>query len=190
MVFIFLSLLDQRVTGSQLFLRLQYFGQSLSGGQDLTQDGLVDLAVGAQGHVLLLRWEVTHLPPLPTPSTVLTLSQRHVFTIVYIPRSLPLLKVGISIRFAPSEVAKTVYQCWGRTPTVLEAGEATVCLTVRKGSPDLLGECFPKRGSSITLFEASKAMLRTEQAQEHTSLNPSSIACIRPKIFSSPSSCI
>lgn len=55
MVFIFLSLLDQRVTGSQLFLRLQYFGQSLSGGQDLTQDGLVDLAVGAQGHVLLLR---------------------------------------------------------------------------------------------------------------------------------------
>ncbi|XP_036009093.1 integrin alpha-D isoform X1 [Mus musculus] len=100
---------SQRVTGSQLFLRLQYFGQSLSGGQDLTQDGLVDLAVGAQGHVLLLR-------------------------------SLPLLKVGISIRFAPSEVAKTVYQCWGRTPTVLEAGEATVCLTVRKGSPDLLGD--------------------------------------------------
>ncbi|KAJ1067421.1 hypothetical protein K5549_010539 [Capra hircus] len=33
----------------------QYFGQSLSGGQDLTMDGLVDLAVGAQGHVLLLR---------------------------------------------------------------------------------------------------------------------------------------
>ncbi|XP_021022679.1 integrin alpha-D [Mus caroli] len=100
---------SQRVTGSQLSLRLRYFGQSLSGGQDLTQDGLVDLAVGAQGHVLLLR-------------------------------SLPLLKVGISIRFAPSEVAKTVYQCWGRTPTVLEAGEATVCLTVRKGSPDLLGD--------------------------------------------------
>lgn len=53
--FFFFSLLDQRVTGSQLSPRLQYFGQSLSGGQDLTQDGLVDLAVGAQGHVLLLR---------------------------------------------------------------------------------------------------------------------------------------
>ncbi|XP_006148170.1 LOW QUALITY PROTEIN: integrin alpha-X [Tupaia chinensis] len=47
--------LCQRVAGSQLSPRLQYFGQSLSGGQDLTEDGLVDLAVGAQGHALLLR---------------------------------------------------------------------------------------------------------------------------------------
>uniref|UniRef100_A0A4X1TC30 Integrin subunit alpha D n=1 Tax=Sus scrofa TaxID=9823 RepID=A0A4X1TC30_PIG len=46
---------SQRVTGSQLSLSLQYFGRSLSGGQDLTLDGLVDLAVGAQGHVLLFR---------------------------------------------------------------------------------------------------------------------------------------
>nr|XP_021501475.1 integrin alpha-D-like [Meriones unguiculatus] len=99
---------SQRVTGSQLSLRLQYLGQSLSGGQDLTQDGLVDLAVGAQGHVLLLR-------------------------------SLPLLRVEISIRFAPVEVAKAVYQCWKRTPTALEAGEATVCLSIHKGSPDHLG---------------------------------------------------
>ncbi|KFO27044.1 Integrin alpha-M [Fukomys damarensis] len=45
----------QRITGSQLSPRLQYFGQSLSGGQDLTMDGLMDLAVGAQGHLLLLR---------------------------------------------------------------------------------------------------------------------------------------
>ncbi|XP_017370940.1 integrin alpha-X [Cebus imitator] len=45
----------QRITGSQLSPRLQYFGQALSGGQDLTQDGLVDLAVGARGQVLLLR---------------------------------------------------------------------------------------------------------------------------------------
>ncbi|XP_061257746.1 integrin alpha-M isoform X2 [Bos javanicus] len=44
-----------RITGSQISPKLQYFGQSLSGGQDLTMDGLVDLAVGAQGHVLLLR---------------------------------------------------------------------------------------------------------------------------------------
>uniref|UniRef100_A0A8C9HZ43 Integrin subunit alpha D n=1 Tax=Piliocolobus tephrosceles TaxID=591936 RepID=A0A8C9HZ43_9PRIM len=44
-----------RITGSQLSPRLQYFGQALSGGQDLTQDGLVDLAVGARGQVLLLR---------------------------------------------------------------------------------------------------------------------------------------
>ncbi|KAG3259703.1 integrin subunit alpha M [Ictidomys tridecemlineatus] len=44
-----------RITGSQLSPQLQYFGQSLSGGQDLTRDGLADLAVGAQGHILLLR---------------------------------------------------------------------------------------------------------------------------------------
>ncbi|XP_054549697.1 integrin alpha-M-like [Talpa occidentalis] len=46
---------SQRIEGSQLSPRLQYFGQSLSGGRDLTMDGLVDLAVGAQGQVLLLR---------------------------------------------------------------------------------------------------------------------------------------
>ncbi|XP_074202176.1 integrin alpha-X [Camelus bactrianus] len=46
---------SQRIAGTQLSPRLQYFGQSLSGGQDLTQDGLVDLAVGARGHALLLR---------------------------------------------------------------------------------------------------------------------------------------
>uniref|UniRef100_P11578 Integrin alpha-M n=1 Tax=Cavia porcellus TaxID=10141 RepID=ITAM_CAVPO len=46
---------SQRITGSQLSPRLQYFGQSLSGGQDLTMDGLMDLSVGAQGYALLLR---------------------------------------------------------------------------------------------------------------------------------------
>ncbi|XP_053410994.1 integrin alpha-X isoform X2 [Nycticebus coucang] len=46
---------SQRIAGSQLSSKLQYFGQSLSGGQDLTQDRLVDLAVGAQGQVVLLR---------------------------------------------------------------------------------------------------------------------------------------
>ncbi|XP_005405373.1 PREDICTED: integrin alpha-M isoform X1 [Chinchilla lanigera] len=46
---------SQRITGSQLSPTLQYFGQSLSGGQDLTMDGLMDLAVGAEGHLFLLR---------------------------------------------------------------------------------------------------------------------------------------
>nr|XP_004671094.2 integrin alpha-M isoform X2 [Jaculus jaculus] len=46
---------SQRIAGSQLSPRLQYFGQSLSGGQDLTMDGLTDLTVGAQGNILLLR---------------------------------------------------------------------------------------------------------------------------------------
>lgn len=78
--------------------------------------------------------------------------------LVYVPRSLPLLKVGIAIKFDPKEVAKTVYQCWKRIPTVLEAGKAVVCLTISKGSPDQLGECFPKIGSNIAPLEASKAL--------------------------------
>uniref|UniRef100_A0A5F8HGK3 Integrin subunit alpha D n=1 Tax=Monodelphis domestica TaxID=13616 RepID=A0A5F8HGK3_MONDO len=46
---------SQRISGSLLSPTLQYFGQSLSGGQDLTQDGLLDVTVGAKGQVLLLR---------------------------------------------------------------------------------------------------------------------------------------
>ncbi|XP_047390037.1 integrin alpha-X [Sciurus carolinensis] len=61
---------SQRIAGSQLSPTLQYFGQSLSGGQDLTMDGLVDLVVGSQGQVLLLRtrpvlrvWVTIHFTP-------------------------------------------------------------------------------------------------------------------------------
>ncbi|XP_058568046.1 integrin alpha-D-like isoform X4 [Neofelis nebulosa] len=100
---------SQRIASSQLSPTLQYFGQSLSGGQDLTQDGLVDLAVGARGQVLLLR-------------------------------SQPVLNVGVTMRFMPSEVAKAVYQCWEEVPTTLEAGNATVCLTIHKSSLDQLGD--------------------------------------------------
>lgn len=85
-------------------------------------------------------------------------------TLVYVPRSLPLLKVGIAIRFVPVKVAKAVYQCWKRNPTALEAGEATVCLTIHKGSHDQLGECFSKIGSRNAPSEA-------EQSQEHKSLD-------------------
>ncbi|XP_023102469.1 integrin alpha-D isoform X4 [Felis catus] len=105
----FSSVLTMRIASSQLSPTLQYFGQSLSGGQDLTQDGLVDLAVGARGQVLLLR-------------------------------SQPVLNVGVTMRFMPSEVAKAVYQCWEEVPTTLEAGNATVCLTIHKISLDQLGD--------------------------------------------------
>ncbi|EHH31620.1 hypothetical protein EGK_12722, partial [Macaca mulatta] len=103
------SLCSQRIAGSQLSPRLQYFGQALSGGQDLTQDGLMDLAVGARGQVLLLR-------------------------------SLPVLKVGVTMRFSPGEVAKSVYWCWEEGPSALEAGDATICLTIQKSSLDQLGD--------------------------------------------------
>ncbi|XP_065258839.1 integrin alpha-M-like [Emys orbicularis] len=45
----------QRIKGSRFPSRLHYFGQVVSGGTDLTGDGLPDIAVGAQGQVLLLR---------------------------------------------------------------------------------------------------------------------------------------
>ncbi|XP_075785016.1 integrin alpha-D-like isoform X2 [Pelodiscus sinensis] len=46
---------SQRIEGAQLPSRLHYFGQAVSGGTDLTGDGLPDIAVGARGQVLLLR---------------------------------------------------------------------------------------------------------------------------------------
>ncbi|XP_074854282.1 integrin alpha-M-like [Carettochelys insculpta] len=46
---------SQRIEGSQFPSGLRYFGQAVSGGTDLTGDGLPDVAVGAQGQVLLLR---------------------------------------------------------------------------------------------------------------------------------------
>ncbi|KAI4531818.1 hypothetical protein MG293_018332 [Ovis ammon polii] len=100
---------SQRIAGSQLSLELQYFGHSLSGGQDLTQDGLVDLAVGARGHALLLR-------------------------------TLPVLKVNVTMKFTPPEVTKAMYQCWDELTTTVEAGQATVCLTIHKSSQDHLGD--------------------------------------------------
>ncbi|KAK2097942.1 hypothetical protein P7K49_023393 [Saguinus oedipus] len=111
---------SQRITGSQLSPRLQYFGQALSGGQDLTQDGLVDLVVGARGQVLLLR-------------------------------SLPVLKVGVAMRFSPVEVAKAVYRCWEEGPSTLEAGNASVCLTIHKSTFDQLGDIQSSIGYELAL---------------------------------------
>ncbi|XP_049653060.1 integrin alpha-X, partial [Accipiter gentilis] len=46
---------SQRISGAGFSSRPRYFGQAISGGQDLTGDRLPDVAVGAQGQVLLLR---------------------------------------------------------------------------------------------------------------------------------------
>uniref|UniRef100_H9GBD9 VWFA domain-containing protein n=1 Tax=Anolis carolinensis TaxID=28377 RepID=H9GBD9_ANOCA len=45
----------QRIGGLRFSGGLLYFGQAVSGGTDLTGDGLKDIAVGRQGQVLLLR---------------------------------------------------------------------------------------------------------------------------------------
>lgn len=47
---------SKRIPGSSLSPSLQYFGRSLSARLDLDGDDLIDLAVGAQGSAVLLRW--------------------------------------------------------------------------------------------------------------------------------------
>ncbi|KAF5884521.1 integrin alpha-L-like, partial [Clarias magur] len=46
---------SQRIVASSLDTQLQHFGLAIDGVMDLGQDGLIDIAVGAQGTVLLLR---------------------------------------------------------------------------------------------------------------------------------------
>ncbi|XP_026567952.1 integrin alpha-X-like [Pseudonaja textilis] len=65
----------QRIQGLKFSGRFSYFGQAISGGRDLTGDGLKDIIVGQQGRVLLLRSRpvlqvkvsiVFHPPSIPT----------------------------------------------------------------------------------------------------------------------------
>ncbi|OXB58805.1 hypothetical protein ASZ78_016003, partial [Callipepla squamata] len=46
---------SQRITGALFRSAPQHFGRALSGGRDVTGDGLPDVAVGAQGQLVLLR---------------------------------------------------------------------------------------------------------------------------------------
>ncbi|KAJ6650890.1 hypothetical protein lerEdw1_002246, partial [Lerista edwardsae] len=46
---------SQRIQASLFGNRLQYFGQAIGAGTDLTEDGLSDITAGAHGQVLLLR---------------------------------------------------------------------------------------------------------------------------------------
>uniref|UniRef100_A0A8C2FUU5 Integrin, alpha 10 n=1 Tax=Cyprinus carpio TaxID=7962 RepID=A0A8C2FUU5_CYPCA len=50
----------QRIPGSSLSSGLQYFGRSLSALLDLDGDELLDLAVGAQGTAVLLKYSMPH----------------------------------------------------------------------------------------------------------------------------------
>lgn len=47
---------SQRIPGASVSPSLQYFGRSVSARLDLDGDELIDLAVGAQGSAVLLRW--------------------------------------------------------------------------------------------------------------------------------------
>nr|XP_012423777.1 PREDICTED: integrin alpha-X isoform X2 [Odobenus rosmarus divergens] len=126
---------SQRISAYQLSPSLQYFGQSLSGGQDLTQDGLVDLAVGAYGQVLLLRTR-------------------------------PVLRVWMSIRFKPAEIARSLFECREETSSVNALGDANVCLHIYESPKNRLGDLQssvtfdltldPGRQSPRAIFEETK----------------------------------
>ncbi|XP_038185108.1 integrin alpha-X isoform X1 [Arvicola amphibius] len=126
---------SQRISGSRLFPRLQYFGQSLSGGQDLTRDGLVDLAVGSKGNVLLLRTR-------------------------------PILRMSPTVRFSPSEIARSVFECQEQVASVQTLADATVCLHIYDSSKTQLGDLKssvtfdlaldPGRLSPRAIFEETK----------------------------------
>lgn len=85
-----------------------------------------------------------------------------------------MLNVGVTMRFMPSEVAKAVYQCWEEVPTTLEAGNATVCLTIHKSSLDQLGEFLSSESSPLP-HKGSHPIVRREWAQEskyHLHIHP------------------
>lgn len=46
----------QRISGASISPSIQYFGRSVSARLDLDGDELIDLAVGAQGSAVMLRW--------------------------------------------------------------------------------------------------------------------------------------
>uniref|UniRef100_A0A669PLQ2 VWFA domain-containing protein n=1 Tax=Phasianus colchicus TaxID=9054 RepID=A0A669PLQ2_PHACC len=107
---------SQRIAGSIFHSAPQHFGQALSGGRDMTGDRLPDVAVGAQGQVLLLRWE-----------------------------SPPLLKVEVTVTFSPPEIPTSALDCHRaeeEEPSAAGAAAvatAEVCFVGTKKSRDSLG---------------------------------------------------
>lgn len=51
------SLLFQRIMGQSINPELRFFGQAIDGDIDLGEDGLLDIVVGSQGTVVVLRYE-------------------------------------------------------------------------------------------------------------------------------------
>lgn len=114
-----------------------------------------------------------HIPPLPTvcpiqqaaPSLLLAEFRVGASAPACTLRSQPVLNVGVTMRFTPSEVAKAVQQCWEKAPSALEAGNATVCFTIQKSSLDQLGESLPMGHSQpLTPRETLTPILRREWA--------------------------
>ncbi|XP_032303586.1 integrin alpha-D-like [Coturnix japonica] len=102
---------SQRIAGSMFRGAPQHFGQALSGGRDMTGDRLPDVAVGAQGQVLLLR-----SPPLLKVEVTVTFS----------PPEIPISALGCH-RVEEDE------------PSVTVVATAELCFVGTRKSSDSLG---------------------------------------------------
>lgn len=79
-------------------------------------------------------------------------------------RTRPVLRVWVSIRITPAEIARSVFECQEQMPFVQPLVNANVCLHIYKSSKDRLGE------SSLTQNTLTLGVL-----QPKTSLLPCSL---------------
>ncbi|XP_065511391.1 integrin alpha-X-like isoform X2 [Caloenas nicobarica] len=105
----------ERVPGRRFPSAPRFFGQSLSGGRDVTGDNLPDVAVGAWGQVLLLR-----SPPLLRVRVAVTFEPREVPAVTECPHE----------DASPREVAQATL-CFRATKKTPDAFGSQVSVTLR-----------------------------------------------------------
>ena len=102
-------------------------------------------------------------------------------------RSLPVLKVNVTMKFTPPEVTKAVYQCWDELTTTMEAGHATVCLTIHKSSQDRLGELPPGRPDPYLPEAPPHPAYPQDRMEPGTQISPPHPpTCPSPSLFPHP----
>ena len=97
---------SQHIPGSSLSPSLQYFGRSVSARLDLDGDDLIDVAVGAQGSAVLLRWGDAEKESL----LIIAASIQTCSLITFFKQLVPTFK-NTSERFTGNQLAATFVLC-------------------------------------------------------------------------------
>ena len=98
-----------------------------------------------------------------------------------------MLKVNVTMKFTPPEVTKAVYQCWDELTTTMEAGHATVCLTIHKSSQDRLGELPPGRPDPYLPEAPPHPAYPQDRMEPGTQISPPHPpTCPSPSLFPHP----
>lgn len=58
-------------------------------------------------------------------------------------RTRPILRLSPTVKFSPSEIARSVFECQEQVVSVQTLGDATVCLQIYDSSKTRLGEFLP-----------------------------------------------